>query len=328
MTAGAQEARHCTSMKSVVVRIPGSTSNLGPGFDTLGLAFNLYHEVRVTLRRKRDVQFSPPIKPEYLPGALSMVTEAANGFFARTRAEPFGIDVGVRGDVPVARGLGFSAIVRLGVVAGLSELTGASWDKQMLLDAVTDLEGHPDNASPAIYGGFTVSSRLASGVRCLRFPVTEQAWFVVLVPPFGLPTKEARKVIPDTFTRADTMHNLNRSALISAAFASGNLEALRGCFEDRVHEPYRERLIPALSRVLRAGEEAGAIGGWLSGAGSAIVCLALEHKERIAEAMQRELPNSSTLFLKADNEGFAVQSQVARDQWPSALFGAQPETTE
>jgi homoserine kinase len=192
------------------------------------------------------------------------------------------------------------------VVAGLAELTGAGWDKQKLLDTVTDLEGHPDNASPAIFGGFTVSSRLAQGVRCLQFPVAKSACFVVLVPEFGLPTKDARKVVPEAFSRADTMHNLNRSAVIAAAFASGKLEALRGCFEDRVHQPYRERLIPQLSRVIRAGEEAGAIGGWLSGAGSAIVCLALENREQIAEAMQRELPQSSIRFLHADNGGFSI----------------------
>ncbi len=295
-------------MKSIAVRIPGSTSNLGPGFDTLGLAFNLYQVVRITPRRERGIRFNPPVDPQHLPGALSMAEEAADAFFARTGAEPFGIEVGVQGDVPVARGLGFSAIVRLGVVTGLAELTTAGWDRQRLLDVVTDLEGHPDNASPAVFGGFTVSSRLESGVRCLRFPVTDQAWFVVLIPPFGLPTKEARKVIPDAFTRADTLHNLNRSALISAAFASGNLEALRGCFEDRVHQPYREKLIPQLAGVLQAGEKAGAIGGWLSGAGSAIVCLALDEKERIAEAMRKELPNAPVLFLRAENEGFVVQS--------------------
>lgn len=293
-------------MKSVVVRIPGSTSNLGPGFDTLGLAFNLYQEIRVTARPGLGVEFDPPVGPQDSAGAMVMAAEAANAFFARSGKPAFGITLAVQGEVPVARGLGFSAIIRLGVVAGLAEWTGAGWDRQTLLETVTDLEGHPDNASPAIFGGFTVSSRLARNVRCLRFPVAESAWFVVLIPEFGLPTKEARKVLPESFSRADTVHNLNRSALIAAAFASGKLEALRGCFEDRVHQPYREKLIPQLSRVIRAGEEAGAIGGWLSGAGSAIVCLALEDKERIAEAMQKELPQSSIRFLHADNEGFII----------------------
>ena len=103
------------------------------------------------------------------------------------------------------------------------------------------------------------------------------------------------------------MHALNRAALISAAFASGQYEALKGLFDDRVHQPYREKLtIPQLSAVIRAGEQAGAIGGWLSGSGSAIMCMAVENGEAIAGAMQSKLPDSTLLILKADNRGIEI----------------------
>jgi homoserine kinase len=217
------------------------------------------------------------------------------------------VDIAVSGDVPVARGFGFSAALRLGILAGLSELTRIRWDKQRLLEAVTQLEGHPDNASPAIFGGFTVSTRLDAAVRCLHFPVTDRARFIALIPEFGISTEKARQLVPASFSKVDTVHSLNRAAFIAAAFASGKLELLRGCFDDRLHQPYREQLIPQLSRVIQAGEAAGAIGGFLSGSGSAIICVSLGAEVEIAKAMQRELPNSAVRILIAANEGFQAR---------------------
>ena len=119
-------------------------------------------------------------------------------------------------------------------------------------------------------------------------------------------TLKARLLVPPTFSRADTLHNLNRSALISAAFAVGNYEALQGLLEDRVHQPYREQLIPQLSRIIKAGEKAGAIGGWLCGSGPAVTCITLKNPGEVARAMQRPMRDSEVLILSADNEGIKV----------------------
>jgi homoserine kinase len=144
-------------------------------------------------------------------------------------------------------------------------------------------------------------------VRCLRFRVSPRLKFVTLVPRFEISTREARKLVPPGFSRADTVHGLNRAALISAAFAGGRYEQLRGLFDDRVHQPYREQLLPQLPRVIRAGERAGAIGGWLSGSGSAIMCATLEMPQQVARAMSRQLPDSEILFLAADNVGARIE---------------------
>jgi homoserine kinase len=149
--------------------------------------------------------------------------------------------------------------------------------------------------------------------RCFRFPVSPRLKFVTLIPHFEVSTKQARKLVPSMFSKDDTVHNLNRAALISAAFASGDYDTLRGLFEDRVHQPYRERLIPQLSRVIRAGEKAGAIGGWLSGSGSSIICITLDRPQVVAKAMQKqfrsrevELADSEVRILTADNEGAKI----------------------
>ncbi|HWH70021.1 MAG TPA: homoserine kinase, partial [Candidatus Sulfotelmatobacter sp.] len=238
--------------------------------------------------------------------ALALVSEAARLFFRRVKAPAFGLEVALSGNVPIGRGLGASATARLGVITALNELTRARLDAQQLLELGTELEGHPDNVSPALFGGFTISGRVAGSVRCLRFRVSPRLQLVTLIPQFEIPTEEARKLVPQTFSKADTVHSLNRAALIAGALASGDYQQLRGLFDDRVHQPYRQALIPQLARVIRAGEKAGAIGGFLSGSGSAIMCLTLEQPQAVAQAMRRQLPASEVRILRADNAGVKI----------------------
>ena len=302
-------AANAASMKSqsVTVKVPASTSNLGSGFDTLGLAFQLYNFVRVQRSTTKGVRLLSPIPEEERAHAVIMLTEAATLFFRRARQKTFGIEVHLSGEVPSARGLGYSATARLGIIAALNKLTRAGLDRQQLLELVTGLEGHPDNASPAIFGGFTVSGFVGKSVRCLKFSVSSTVQFVTLIPPFKISTEKARALMPQTFSRPDAAHSLNRAALITAAFAGGKYELLRGLFDDRFHQPYREPLIPQLSRVIQAGEKAGAMGGWLSGSGSAIICLAVEKAEAVAKAMQKQLPQAEMKILAADNDGFKLE---------------------
>ena len=294
-------------MKSVSVRVPASTSNLGSGFDTLGLAVNLYN--RVTVSREGGPAKAGTTCGVGLEGdGGEMACQAGEGFFERVKMRKFAFRVEVSGEIPVARGLGASGALRAGVVAGLNVLCGEKLSREEVLEIVTDLEGHPDNASPALLGGCTVSGRVGKEVRCLRFAVSPRLKIVTLVPELRVSTEEARRLVPQSFSKADTAHSLNRAALVAAAFASKNYEALRGVFDDRLHQPYREKLVPKLSAVIRAGERAGAIGGFLSGSGSSIICLALEKEEAVARAMRREWPESEVFVLRADNSGIRVLS--------------------
>jgi len=289
---------------SITVKVPASTSNLGSGFDTLGLALNLYNRITVRRLQTNDIALTlPDGDAGNSAAALRMITAAADGFFKMSGVRPFGFFASLAEDVPVARGVGFSATVRIGVIAALNALTNGGLDRQQLLELGTALEGHPDNASPALLGGFTVSGRIGETVRCLRFEVSRKLKIIALFPALQLRTDVARSVLPATYSKRDAVHNLNRSALIAAAFASGKYEALAGLFDDTIHQPYREKLLPQLSAVIRAGEKAGALGGFLSGAGSGIICLALRNAEAVAKAMQRALPDSETRILTTDNSG-------------------------
>ncbi len=293
-------------MPSVTIRVPGTTANLGPGFDTLGIAVKLYNRVRVAPAGKSGICITSPIADESRAGAEAMLGEAAALFFKRTRKAKFGFDISLTGDVPIARGLGSSVTARLGLVAALNELTKAKLDRQALLELVTELEGHPDNAAPAIFGGFTAAGMVGDSVRVVRCEVSPRLKFVTLIPRFEVSTAEARKLVPQSFSKSDAVHNLNRAALIGAAFALADYESLEGCFDDRVHQPYRERLIPQLGAVIRAGEKAGAIGGWLSGSGSTIMCMTMVKAEAVAAAMRRQLKDSDVHILAADNGGVRV----------------------
>ncbi len=299
------------SAPSVTIRVPGSTSNLGPGFDTLGIALRIYNRARVTTTAGRGVRIVSPIADGAREGATRLVAEAARAFFRAARKPSFGFEIHLSGDVPIARGLGSSVTVRLGVVAALNELADARLTRQQLFELVSDLEGHPDNAAPATFGAFTASAMIGREARCVRIAVPSSFRFVTLIPNFEIETAAARRLVPDSFSKADTVHNLTRVSLITAAFAQGDAEVLRGAFADRIHQPYRQSLIPQLTKVIRSGERAGAVGGWLSGSGSTIICLTVKNPEAVAQAMAKALPGSETRILAADKGGY--QTSQASD---------------
>ena len=274
-------------MKSVTTRVPATTSNLGPGFDCLGVALGIAN--RVTLR---------PAKGGEHP---KIVADAAELFFKAAAIEPVGFDWSIEGDVPQSRGLGSSVTVRLGVLHGLNELTGGKLRTKRLYELCAELEGHPDNAAPAAFGGFTVAR---AGGETLRAEVADTLKFILLIPDFEVSTPEARKILPDTISRRGAVTSSANACRITAAFLQQRYELLRGCFADALHQPFREPLVPFLSRVITAGEKAGALGGFLSGSGSTICCLALDGEDAITTAMLDAAPPGSRIVVTcADNEG-------------------------
>ena len=282
-------------MKQVTVRVPASTSNLGPGFDCLGVALRIYSNVIVTRGAKSRL---PPI-----------ARAAADLFFQRTRCPQFSFSISVKGDVPSSRGLGGSATVRLGVLFAMNVLSGNRLERSSIFQLGAQLEGHPDNAAPAAFGGFTV----VRGKNVQRFHVSPALFFVLLIPNFDVETLAARKLLPSQVTHAAAIENSANASAITAAFASGNYQNLRGAFRDHLHQPYREKLIPFLPRVITAAEKAGALGAFLSGSGSTIAAVTLTNPRQVAEAMHRKIEkrDARTVIVSADNRGARlVQSPI------------------
>jgi homoserine kinase len=213
--------------------------------------------------------------------------------------------------------LGSSATVRLGILFGLNRLSGEPLDRLTLFRLCAESEGHPDNAAPATFGGFTVvqssgSSSLARGKRhaCAtvqRFEVAPRLYFVVLVPGLQIETARARRILPSKISRVAAVENCANACAVTAAFASRDYEKMRGTFSDNLHQPFRAKLIQFLPRVIAAAERAGALGAFLSGSGSAIAAITLEAAEKIATAMVRvaAVP-ARAIITHADNRGAQV----------------------
>jgi homoserine kinase len=291
-------------MQQVTVRVPASTSNLGPGFDCLGVALRIYNNVTVT-RDRLPKQPHPQI-----------VSQAAGRFFKQARRRAFPFSISVVEKIPRSRGLGSSATIRLGILHALNQLGGEPLDRMTIFQLCADLEGHPDNAAPASFGGFTVVRTPSSGVRSAqrrnpaiqRFDVSPQLLFVLLMPDFEVKTALARGILPPRIPYSAAVENCANACAITAAFASRDYERLRGAFADRLHQPFRTKLIPFLPRVLDAAERAGALGGFLSGSGSGICAVTLQHPDRIAVAMKRAARSalSHIIVTRANNGGAHV----------------------
>lgn len=280
---------------SVTVSVPASTSNLGPGFDTLGLALSLSNET--TIR--------PTEKPSDAPNPFFQ--EAAERFFQTAGGKAFPFECEVRGEVPRSRGLGSSVTVRLGILMGLNELTDSPLTQEGIFRICADLEGHPDNAAPSCFGGFVICR---GNGRFNRYEVGPEVSFILAVPELECSTNEARSAVPNSFCREDAVFNVANTAAIAAAFASGCYQDLDGAFDDRFHQPFRAKFLPFFDEVMGAGRDAGAVGGWLSGSGSTIACMALEQPGKVADAMLAALREctggGSVCIVQADNRGAMI----------------------
>ena len=282
-------------MTTVRVRVPATTANLGPGFDCLGIALQIYNWITVTRGSPDD--------------ADAMIEEASSAFFRRSGERPFSIRCNISGEVPRARGLGSSVTVRLGVLHGLNELSGSPLSREQIFQLCAELEGHPDNSAPAEFGGFTIAR---SDGTLQRYRVSRKVQFALLIPDFEVSTADARSVLPKSVPLRDVVISLSNACAIAGAFASRDYEKLVGCFDDRLHQPFRQKLVPYLGPVIESATKAGALGGWLSGSGSAVACMGLGASTRIAHAMRAAcgLPNARIVTTHVDNAGVRTSIRV------------------
>jgi len=265
--------------RSVVVRVPATSANLGPGFDCLGLALDLWGSVHLEAHDR-------PVPPPKEPIALLAVEAALHLFHHLGAHPPRGIYACYEGSVPVARGLGASAIARVGGLLAANALAGHPLDKEDILLLATEMEGHADNAAPAIFGGLQIVARRDDGgIVHMGLEPPPGLRVVLFVPQQELPTALARQAVPPSIPRADAVYSLARVALLVAALATGRLEHLAEASDDRIHQPYRARLFPPLRPLLEAAMKAGALGAYLSGAGPTVAAFALEDAERVAQAL-------------------------------------------
>ena len=286
---------------SASVRVPATSANIGPGFDCLGLAVDLWGTITLTRGSAPSGRDDP---------MASMAVSAARRVFDKIGQKPGELHTTYSGVIPIARGLGASAVARVGGLVAANELAGKPLDRDEMLVLGTDLEGHADNVAPAIFGGLQVS--VVEGDRVLHtaapLPMGLQA--VLFVPEFRIATKDARRVLPDSLSRADAVHNIGRAALLVAAMARGRFDLLDAATQDRLHQPARSALFPAMTAIFEAAREAGAHAAYLSGSGSTLCAFATANPQGIADAMAeaartREIPGT-TIITRPTETGAEV----------------------
>lgn len=299
-------------MNKITLRIPATSANCGPGFDCLGLALNLYNEVTYEIMDNGKLELNVEGEgAEYMqPGGFNL---AFSSFFRvwnkLTNGRHIGLKLHQVNRIPMSRGLGSSSAAIVGGVLAASILSDCNLPKDELLRFANSLEGHPDNVAPAIYGNFTISFFEPKGPRSFVLRPAKPLKFIACVPEMKLSTEVARKAIPFKINHKDAVVNASRTALLVAALTSGQYEYLPTAMQDKLHQPYREHLIPGLRDAFYGARNNGAYNAIISGAGSTIMAYADPGKDldAIGAAMQRALKakgvESKYFIYDMDTEG-------------------------
>lgn len=254
-----------------MVRVPASSANLGPGFDALGLALNIYLECRFRPSTRLSIEARGRDADQISTGEDNLVWQTALAVAADTGGRLSPIELVIDNRIPIGRGLGSSAAALTAGVVIADHILGLNWGPLRILDEAARIEGHPDNVAACVLGSIVASAIDSEGVaRAVRLELPKGFGVAVVTPDFVLPTVEARAVLPETYSSKDTIFNVQRSALLIAALATGSVHAFPAALEDRLHQPYRLHLVPGLEDALKL-RAPGLLGCALSGAGPSVL---------------------------------------------------------
>jgi homoserine kinase len=291
----------------IAVRVPATAANLGCLFDCGAIALSLYLDIHVTPRADDEIVV------HYQGVNVERVRAGADNLIVRTMRDTLGswgktrgFELEIANQIPVGAGAGSSAAAIVGALAASHRLAGRPLCDEEIVSLAAQREGHPDNVAAAWHGGFTVAVESAGRVRSYSCPVPEPLGMVLVVPDYALPTEEARKVLPEKYSRANAVHNLQRAAALTAQLFSGKAELHRSFFDDRWHHSFRAHLMPGLPEVL-ALDHPDLLGVCLSGAGPSLLAFTRDNSAAIGELIQQTLAEKQVTahvyLVTADNRG-------------------------
>lgn len=296
----------------VTVKVPATSANMGSGFDSVGIALQLYNTISA---EEFDGGLNIEVTDEsvkFIPvNERNLVYRAMMSAFERIGYNPKGLHIIQTNKIPVTRGLGSSSACIVGGIIAANHIANGNMTKQDIIDLASYLEGHPDNVTPAVTGGMAVAVK-NKGIKYLNFPINnEKLSFAVYVPNFSLRTKVARAVLPELLSYRDASYNVGRSAMLTGAMLTENYELLGTALQDRMHQYYRKRLIGGSSKIFYEAEKCGALGTYISGSGSALVSIVLKENEaQFYSQMNKYITNNfrnwQFEFVPADNRGATV----------------------
>lgn len=299
----------------ITIRVPATSANLGPGFDSLGLALDLWNEAVITLAIEYSAQVSGEGAEKLSTGETNLIIRSAQKLAecAGKRLPPFHLSCINR--IPLSSGLGSSAAAKLTGLLGANTLLGKPLSFEEILNLAAEMEGHPDNVAPALMGGLVVSSIEDGKVLAHKVNVGASLdiplCITIVLPTIHISTQEARAALPEEVKRKDAVHNISRAVMVTEAFRNGDLDLLGRAMIDTLHQPHRLALIPGARQAMDAAKEAGASSTALSGAGPSIIAFSSKRDPAIGEAMVRAFEGAGlstrTFQLKISNHGAEAQ---------------------
>lgn len=301
----------------VRAKVPASTANLGPGFDTLGMALSLYSWIEMkpaetTLFHLYGEEMSGLQKDK-----SNLVYQVAQMVFAEAGVQVPELEISMYSEIPLTRGLGSSASAIVGALFAANLLIGSPLDRAKLFDMATALEKHPDNVGASLFGGIITAVWDGSHADVLRIEPPADLDVLVAIPDFQLSTSKAREALPCQVSLQDAVYNVSRTSLLTAALAAGRFDLIPAAMRDRLHQPYRAALVPGMARILAEATEHGALGAALSGAGPTLLAF--------ADRRQRTGPKLEAFLLDV----LAERGIRARTIWlEPCTFGARELTMD
>ncbi|BAY98959.1 homoserine kinase [Tolypothrix tenuis PCC 7101] len=299
-------------VSSVTVTVPATTANLGPGFDCIGAALTLYNKVKFTRLDAGGliIQVTGKEAEGVNTDESNLLYQAFVKLYQHIEQIPPSVKIEIDLGVPLARGLGSSATAIVGGLVAANQLAGEPLSQLQVMELAIAMEGHPDNVVPALLGGCRLAATSAEGWEICDVPWDENVVPVVAIPDFELSTQEARRVLPTEFSRADAIFNTAHLGLLLRGLATGKGEWLKTALQDKLHQPYRQALIPGYDAVNQAAVAAGAYGMVISGAGPTLLALAdAQHSPAVAAAMQTAW---QTVGITADVRSLSLDNQGAK----------------
>lgn len=294
----------------IIVKVPATTANIGPGFDSLGIALNLYNEFYFEeIKDGKNVIFQGCL--DEFANEDNMVYKAFKRVFEKLGRKIPSVSIGMKCDIPISRGLGSSAACILGGVLGANAIAGNIFSKEEVLQIATEIEGHPDNLAPALYGGLTVSLEKDKKIITQQIWISEDLGFSAVIPEYRLSTTESRGVLPKKIDYSDAVFNIGRSLMLISGFANDNKEAIAMACEDKLHQPYRSKLIKNYDEIEARSKSLGALGVFLSGAGPTVMTIFEKQDKRFFDNFKKDIEdidiNLDVKLLEVDRIGAFIK---------------------
>lgn len=289
----------------IKIRVPATTANIGPGFDSLGLAFKLYSYFSF-----EEIPSGLEIigcEEEYR-NENNLVYISFKKTLEKLNVSVTGIRINIESNIPVSRGLGSSAACIIGGVMGANEISKSGLSKMEIFNISNEIEGHPDNISPGIFGGLTASLVNDNIPYFTKYEINKELSFCAFIPSFKLSTQDARKVLPNIVLYAQAVHNISRTAVLLKSLEKGDTDLIKIALEDKIHEPYRKSLIEGYDEVKKICKENKVIGFFISGAGPTLMGIINNNSNE--NKLEKEISNLKNNWimkkLDIDSQGAIV----------------------